>query len=42
MKSSIFSDTALQVVVGDLPLEDVRYSEDTKKLLLRLADTCDT
>ncbi|XP_076142644.1 phenazine biosynthesis-like domain-containing protein 1 [Alosa pseudoharengus] len=32
----------ITVVVGDLPLEDVRYSEDTKKLLLRLADTCDT
>ncbi|XP_012672454.1 phenazine biosynthesis-like domain-containing protein [Clupea harengus] len=32
----------IKVVVGDLPLEDARYSEDTKKLLLRLADTCDT
>ncbi|KAL2083250.1 hypothetical protein ACEWY4_021023 [Coilia grayii] len=32
----------IKVVVGDLPLEDLQYSEDTKKLLLRLADTCDT
>ncbi|XP_063047886.1 phenazine biosynthesis-like domain-containing protein 1 [Engraulis encrasicolus] len=31
----------IKVVVGDLPLEDLRYSGDTKKLLLRLADTCD-
>ncbi|NP_001019582.1 phenazine biosynthesis-like domain-containing protein [Danio rerio] len=31
----------LKAVVGDLPTEDVCYSPSTKKLMIRLADTCD-
>ncbi|XP_065152928.1 phenazine biosynthesis-like domain-containing protein 2 [Paramisgurnus dabryanus] len=31
----------LRAAVGDLPIQDVCYSETTKKLMVRLADTCD-
>ncbi|KAI7805516.1 phenazine biosynthesis-like domain-containing protein [Triplophysa rosa] len=31
----------LKAVVGDLTIQDVCYSETTKKLMVRLADTCD-
>ncbi|XP_017571293.1 phenazine biosynthesis-like domain-containing protein 1 isoform X1 [Pygocentrus nattereri] len=31
----------LKAVVGDLPVQDVYYCKTTKKLLVRLADTCD-
>ncbi|XP_058652923.1 phenazine biosynthesis-like domain-containing protein isoform X2 [Onychostoma macrolepis] len=30
-----------QAAVGDLPIQDVCYSKTTKKLMVRLADTCD-
>ncbi|XDV50221.1 hypothetical protein PO909_019316 [Leuciscus waleckii] len=31
----------LKAAVGDLPIQDVCYSPSTKKLMIRLADTCD-
>ncbi|KAL1263062.1 hypothetical protein QQF64_005801 [Cirrhinus molitorella] len=31
----------LKAAVGDLPIQDVCYSPTTKKLMVRLADTCD-
>ncbi|XP_077093308.1 phenazine biosynthesis-like domain-containing protein [Siphateles boraxobius] len=31
----------LKAAVGDLPIQDVCYSLSTKKLMIRLADTCD-
>ncbi|XP_073690095.1 phenazine biosynthesis-like domain-containing protein [Garra rufa] len=31
----------LKAVVGDIPIQDVCYSPTTRKLLIRLADTCD-
>ncbi len=30
-----------QAVVGDVPIQDVCYSPSTRKLMIRLADTCD-
>ncbi|XP_067241336.1 phenazine biosynthesis-like domain-containing protein 1 isoform X2 [Chanodichthys erythropterus] len=31
----------LKAVVGDLPIQDVCYSATTRKLMIRLSDTCD-
>ncbi|XP_072533139.1 phenazine biosynthesis-like domain-containing protein 1 [Salminus brasiliensis] len=34
-------NTVLRATVGDLPIQEVCYCKTTKKLLVRLADTCD-